>query len=95
MSGDDSTLRQQILYLWLAESALDSKTVAWALHDGSGGRGPALPDADPPYENGAEALSAGWLLIQTPVVAPMAVGQEHETSYLMYEFVFERRIDCS
>jgi hypothetical protein len=88
------TLRQQVLYLWLAEGALDARTVAWAFHDGSDGRGPALPASDPPYEHGAAALRDGWLLMQTPVIAPLAEGREHEPAYLSYEFVFERRVDC-
>lgn len=95
MSGlSSSSLRQQILYLWLAESALTSEVVAWAFHDGTAGRGSAIPGADPPYASGLEALEAGWLLMQTPAVAPLAPGQEHETGYLSYEFVLERRVEC-
>ena len=55
------SLRQQVLYLWLAEGALDTATIAWALHDGCEGLGPGVPEGEPPYETGAAALSDGWL----------------------------------
>ncbi len=84
--------RQQVLYLWLAEGALDTATVGWAFHDGTRGGGPGLPEAEPPYATGLAALEDGWFLLQSP--APYAVhpGSEHETSYLPNEFVFERRV---
>ena len=44
-------MRQQLLYLWLAESALDTEVVAWAVYDGAKD-GPELPSSngsgDPP-----------------------------------------------
>jgi len=53
-------MRQQLLYLWLAESALDAEAVAWALYDGAQGKGLALPKekdpATPPYASGLAAL---------------------------------------
>ena len=87
--------RQQVLFLWLEEAALAMVPVAWAFHDGTQGRGPALPDADPPYASGEAALADGWMLIQVPQVAPPAPGAEHQPSYLSYEFVVERRIRLS
>ena len=86
-------VRQQVLYLWLAESALDSETVAWAFHDGADGAGPALPAGEPPYPNGVAALHDGWCLLQSPPPLPHYPGTEHEVSYLTNEFVFERRVD--
>ena len=87
------TLRQQVLTLWLAEGALDTPVVGWALHDGSGGRGPGLPEGDPPYPNGVAALEDGWLLLQAPAAAPpRPPGDELGTGPLPYEFVFERRV---
>lgn len=86
-------LRQQILYLWLAEGALDTETVGWAFHDGTSGAGPQLPDAEPPYPTGLAALQQGWFLIQSPAPHPVHAGAEYEVSYLANEFVFERRID--
>lgn len=85
--------RQQILYLWLAEGALDTETVAWAFHDGTQGRGPGIPDGEPPYETGVSALVDGWCLLQSPAPYALHPGVEHETSYLPNEFVFERRIE--
>jgi hypothetical protein len=86
-------LRQQILYLWLAEGALDTETVGWAFHDGTSGAGPQLPEAEPPYATGLAALQQGWFLIQSPAPYPLHAGAEYEVSYLANEFVFERRID--
>jgi hypothetical protein len=85
--------RQQVLYLWLAEGALDTATVAWAFHDGTQGRGPGIPDGEPPYETGVSALADGWFLLQSPAPYALHPGAEHETSYLPNEFVFERRIE--
>lgn len=86
-----SAERQQVLYLWAAGSALDSPTVGWAFHDGTDGTGPTLPDADPPYATGVDALRDGWLLLQSAQLVPPAPGTEHLNAYLEYEFVFERR----
>ena len=62
--------RQQVLYLWLAEGALDTGTIAWAFHDGTKGKGPGLPDCEPPFANGVAALEDGWFLLQfNPVSA--------------------------
>ena len=83
--------RQQILYLWLAEGALDTKVIGWAFHDGTQGRGHPLPDEQPPYETGVQALEDGWFLLQSPSPYPLQEGREHGTSYLANEFVFERR----
>lgn len=85
--------RQQVLYLWLAEGALDTETVGWAFHDGTSGTGPQLPEGDPPYATGLSALEDGWFLLQSPAPAPLHPGSEHEVTYLANEFVFERRID--
>ena len=86
--------RQQVLYLWLAEGALDTETVGWAFHDGTAGVGPPLPENDPPYASGQAALEDGWFLIQSPAPAPLQQGSEHEVAYLANEFIFERRIEC-
>lgn len=86
-------MRQQVLYLWLAEGALDTETVAWAFHDGTSGEGPQLPATEPPYPTGLAALEQGWFLIQSPAPYTIHPGAEHEVSYLANEFVFERRIE--
>lgn len=85
--------RQQILYLWLAEGALDTATIGWAFHDGAAGRGPSLPLAEPPYATGVAALEDGWCLLQSPAPYPLNPGTEHATAYLPNEFVFERMAD--
>ncbi|WP_394942448.1 hypothetical protein [uncultured Ilumatobacter sp.] len=98
MSGT-SAMRQQVLSLWMAGSALDENVIAWAFHDGTNGTGPALPDppqaGGPPYSTGLRALQDGWMLIQSAQLIPPAPGQERENSYLEYEFIFERRVDIS
>ncbi len=86
-------LRQQVLYLWLAEGALDTPTLGWAFHDGTAGAGPGLPDGEPPYRTGQAALEDGWCMLQSPPPYPLQAGAEHETSYLPNEFVFERRVE--
>jgi hypothetical protein len=86
-------VRQQILYLWLAEGALDTQTVGWAFHDGTSGAGPGLPETEPPYATGLAALEQGWCLMQSPAPYPLVPGAEYEVSYLANEFIFERRVD--
>lgn len=85
--------RQQVLYLWLAEGALDTKTVAWAFFDGSAGSGPTLSEEKPPYPTGLAALEDGWFMKQSPSPYAPAPGSEHGTSYLPNEFIFERVVD--
>lgn len=87
------TARQQILYLWLSESALDSEVVAWAFHDGTKGEGDPPPEGDPPYRSGVAAIQDGWMLLQTPQVGHPVPGREAEPGYLQYEFVLERRCE--
>lgn len=85
--------RQQVLYLWLAEGALDTATIAWAFHDGTKGKGPGLPDCEPPFANGVAALEDGWFLLQSPAPYVTQPGAEHGASYLPNEFVFVRSIE--
>jgi hypothetical protein len=85
--------RQQVLYLWLAEGALDTNTIAWAFHDGTKGRGPGLPDCEPPFGNGVAALEEGWSLLQSPAPYITQPGAEHGASYLANEFVFVRSVE--
>ncbi len=90
-----TSVRQQVLYLWLAEGALDTETVGWSFHDGTTGQGPGLPEAEPPYATGVAALEDGWCMIQSPAPYTLYPGAEHETSYLPNEFVFERRVEIA
>lgn len=83
--------RQQVLILYLANSALDSRVVSWAMYDGTGER-EHLPgdDAVPPYATGLAALRDGWRLIQMSQLQPPAPGREFTVSYQRYEFLFEK-----
>ena len=89
--------RQQVLYLWLANSALDAPTVGWAFHDGTehpktGESALKLPDSEPPYDNGVAALQDGWMLLQSSQLVAQADPSATGNDYLQYEFVFERRV---
>ncbi len=84
--------RQDVLFLWLQTSALDSNVIAWARYDGTG-EGPTPPSdskADPPYATGVAALRDGWRLIQASQLTPPAPGAERQVDYLRHEFIFEQ-----
>jgi hypothetical protein len=84
-------LRQQVLVLYLADSALDSGVVAWTLYDGTGRTSPVTGDEEtPPYPSGLDALKDGWRVIQFPQLIPPYPGLEYATSFLKHEFIFER-----
>ena len=86
-----SKLRQQVLVLYLADSALDSTVVGWTLYDGTGRALPVTGDDNtPPYETGLDALKDGWRAIQFPLLIPPYPGTEYATSFLKHEFIFER-----
>jgi hypothetical protein len=86
--------RQNVMVLYLADSALDSPVIAWSRYDGTGRENHMAGDADePPYRNGVEALRDGWRLIQMSQLLPHAPGSEFTTSYLKYEFLFELLVD--
>ena len=85
--------RQQVLVLYLRDSALDAEVVAWAEYDGSGKTRHMPGDAEqPPYPTGLDALKDGWRLIQAAPLAAHAVGDEFRTGYLKYEFFFEKLV---
>jgi hypothetical protein len=84
-------VRQKLLILYLADSALDSAVIAWSQYDGTGEREHMAGDArEPPYRSGLAALRDGWRLIQMSQLEPHAPGSELTTSYLKYEFLFEQ-----
>ena len=87
--------RQQVLYLWLAEGALDTAVISWAFYDGAAGKGPSLPAGEPPYQTGVAALEDGWFLLQSPAPYLLTPGQEHDIGYLPNEFIFERSVDLT
>lgn len=86
--------RQNVLVLWLTDSALDSPVVAWSAWDGDGGRHHMAGDAEtPPFATGLAALRAGWRLFQASPLNPHYPGVETQTAYLKYEFWFEQLVD--
>ncbi|MCY3917171.1 MAG: hypothetical protein OXG49_14285 [Chloroflexi bacterium] len=90
----DSALRQKVLTLYLATSALDSRVLGWSIYDGAGKDSFTTGDSDePPYETGLDALKDGWRLIQQPVLIPPYPGEEYTTSFMKYGFLFEKLED--
>ena len=90
-----NSLRQQVLGLFVASSALDSGVVAWAFYDGTGRTTRMAGDEDePPYATGLAALEDGWRLIQASPLVNHGAGDEFRTGYLKYEFFFEKLIDA-
>ena len=85
--------RQQILYLWLSEGALDTAVSGGAFFDGAKGAGPTLPEVEPPYPTGLAALEDGWFMQQSPSPYELHPGAEHGASYLPNEFIFERTVE--
>ncbi len=89
-----SDQRQQVLVLYLASSALDSSVRGWSLYDGTGQHHHTTGDSrEAPYETGLDALMDGWRVLQFPQLIPPYPGEEYSTSFLKYEFVFEKLKD--
>lgn len=87
-------VRQQVLVLYLANSALDSPVKAWARYDGTGKRRhQAGGDEVAPYATGLDALRDGWRLIQASPLIDHKSGDEFRTGYFKYEFFFEKLIE--
>lgn len=83
--------RQQVLILYLSNSALDSPVRGWTVYDGTGRSMPTTGDSDtPPYETGLDALKDGWRVIQFPQLIPPYPGTEFSTSFHQHEFIFEK-----
>lgn len=84
-------LRQQVLVLYLSNSALDSNVKSWSIYDGTGESRPTTGDSNtPPYKTGLDALLDGWRVIQFPQLHPPYPQMEYTTSFQMFEFVFEK-----
>jgi hypothetical protein len=87
-------MKQQVLFLYLATSALDSDVVGWFRYDGTGATRPTTGDSDePPYGTGLDALQDGWPAFQAAQLIPPYPGHEYDTSFLKHEFPFEKLID--
>ncbi len=95
----DPLLRQQVMVLWLADSALDSQVIGWTFYDGAAPPGTPVPPVDPatpaPYPNGLEALRDGWRLLHMAALTPRADDVDRAPSFLRHEFVFERLVPPS
>lgn len=91
MPDDSRQSRQSVLVLYLSDSALDSKVLAWARYDGSA-QDDAQPgdQSAPPYPTGLAALRDGWRLFQASTLAQHVSGEELRVGYLKYEFWFEK-----
>jgi hypothetical protein len=86
-----ATLRQKVLVLYLASSALDDSVKGWSVYDGTGKEAHTTGDsATPPYKTGLDALKDGWRVIQFPQLIPPYPGLELTTSFQKYEFIFEK-----
>lgn len=86
-----TALRQQIMFLYLSTSALDSEVIGWSSYDGTGRTAPTTGDGDePPYRTGVDALYDGWRLLQVSQLLPPSPGHEYDVSFLKHEFMFER-----
>jgi hypothetical protein len=86
--------RQQVLVLYLANSALDAPVIAWARYDGAGETLHMAGDQDEaPYATGLEALKDGWRLFQASQLLPHPRGEEFDLAYLKYEFFFEQLVE--
>jgi hypothetical protein len=86
-----ATLRQKVLVLYLASSALDDSVKGWSVYDGTGKEAHTTGDSDtPPYKTGIDALKDGWRVIQFPQLIPPYPGLELTTSFQKYEFIFEK-----
>jgi hypothetical protein len=89
-------VRQQVLVLYLADSSLTSDVIAWALYDGTGRESAETGDCpDRPFATGLAALKAGWRLIGMSPLRAAAPDSEYVTSYLKFEFVFERLVSIA
>ncbi|MET9022466.1 hypothetical protein ABZV93_21050 [Actinopolymorpha sp. NPDC004070] len=92
----EQVLRQRVLVLYLATSALDSSVVGWANYDGTGQTSPTTGDSDePPYDTGVAALRDGWRLIQASQLIPPYPGHEYDVSFLKHEFLFEKLVNVA
>ncbi|MEU6474620.1 hypothetical protein ABZ927_11605 [Streptomyces massasporeus] len=88
-------MRQQVLVLYLATSALDSDVVGWSRYDGTGRTHPTTGDSDePPYLTGLAALLDGWRLFQASQLLPPQAGHEYDVSFPKHEFFFEKLEDA-
>lgn len=83
--------RQRLMALYLSSSALTSRVIAWSTYDGNvAERCETGEEFEPPYSTGVDALRDGWRLVSAAPLLPAEVGTEYSTSFLKFEFWFER-----
>ncbi len=85
--------RQQLMFLWLSHPNPASDAIAWSVFDGAGPERMSGDADSPPYPSVLAAMRDGWRVIQVAQQHPPALGLEHRTSYLPYEFVLERLVE--
>ena len=86
-------VKQQILLLYLGGSDLGSGVIGWTLYDGTGRYNYDNNESDEPiYETGLDALRAGWQILQWPALKNPNPVDGNESSFLPFEFVFERKV---
>ncbi|MBA2480749.1 MAG: hypothetical protein H0V44_08810 [Planctomycetes bacterium] len=89
-------LRQQLLFLYLSHPSPAADTIAWSRFDGASTEEHGSGDGEqPPYPSVLAAMRDGWRVIQVAQQAPPALGLEHRTAYLAYEFVLERLVETT
>lgn len=84
--------RQQVMFLWTADSSLLSRVIGWNIHDGND---PDLDHPELPYERGVDALADGWRLIQSSALNTRSSDDVHVAGVLEFEWVFERVVPRS
>ena len=89
-----NNFRQKILILYLGSSALDSDVKGWTIYDGTGENAHTTGDSfEPPFKTGLDALKDGWRVIQFPQLNPPYPGEELSTSFMKYEYIFEKIVE--
>jgi hypothetical protein len=89
-----STVRQEVLVLYLSNSSLDSAVVSWSRFNGADELDSEAGDEpERPYESGLDALRDGWRLFQAAQLIPSDPGAEYATSFQKFEFWFERMVE--
>jgi hypothetical protein len=93
-----TTLRQQLLFLYLEHPSPAARVIGWSCFDGASDQEHGSGDADgdeAPYDSVVGAMREGWRVIQVASQHPPALGLEQRTSFLAYEFVLERMTEVS
>lgn len=65
--------------------------MGWSNYDGTGKESHTTGDSlQAPYKTGLHALKDGWRVLQFPQLNPPYPGEEYSTSFMKYEFIFEK-----